>query len=578
MKNLANRTNSSFWLILLALAIAAGLKFVLVATGRVPFNADEAIIALMGKHILAGERPVFFYGQAYMGSLDAYLVAGAFAVFGHKVWVIRFVQAMLYLGTLITTAILGRKIFNSWELGAFAALLLSIPAINLTLYTTASLGGYGEALLIGNLIILVGLRIIRYLYVDHVTGPLRLWVLLGFLSGLGLWAFGITLVYSMPVGLFLVVGLFFNTRRPLTSPLKQDVSGDIAEEEKTDSSAPRFDLGRVGAALGIAIAGIILGSLPLWVFAATRGVGQIVGELGGGAIQGVEGAPWLVQVWAHFVNFLLLGVTVVLGMRPPWEVTWLAFPLLPFVLVFWMAVFVQVIRLLGDARNDRPAIWLLLSVMLTLSLAFILTPFGADPSGRYFTPLAIPLSLFAASLILSTRQRVGKWAYGLAVFLLVYHLWGTIQVAVKMPPGITTQFYEPAQVDHRYMDELIAFLEENGERYGYSNYWISYPLAFLSDEELIYIPRLPYHPDFRYTERDDRYQPYDQIVDGADTVAYITSNHPDLDTYLREHFSELGISWREHAIGDYLVFYHLSGAVRPADIGLGITTTGLGTE
>jgi hypothetical protein len=37
----------------------------------VPLNSDEAVVGLMARHILDGKRPVFYYGQAYMGSLDA---------------------------------------------------------------------------------------------------------------------------------------------------------------------------------------------------------------------------------------------------------------------------------------------------------------------------------------------------------------------------------------------------------------------------------------------------------------------------------------------------------------------------
>ena len=80
-----------------------------------------------------GSRPVFFYGQAYMGSLDAFLVAGAFAIFGQQVWVIRLVQSLLYLGVLLTSAWLGRVAFSSWKVGVLAMLLLAIPAVNVTL-------------------------------------------------------------------------------------------------------------------------------------------------------------------------------------------------------------------------------------------------------------------------------------------------------------------------------------------------------------------------------------------------------------------------------------------------------------
>jgi hypothetical protein len=67
------------------LLVAAGWKILLLAMDVLPFNSDEAVVALMARHIMSGARPVFFYGQAYMGSLDAYLVSFGFAIFGQKV-------------------------------------------------------------------------------------------------------------------------------------------------------------------------------------------------------------------------------------------------------------------------------------------------------------------------------------------------------------------------------------------------------------------------------------------------------------------------------------------------------------
>jgi hypothetical protein len=116
---------------------------------------------------------------------------------------------------------------------------------------------------------------------------------------------------------------------------------------------------------------------------------------------------------------------------------------------------------------------------------------------------------------------------------------------------------------------LIDFLRDQGEFRGYTNYWIAYPLAFHSDEDLVFIPRLPYHQDLRYTPRDDRYEAYDRIIDQSDRVAYITTNNPMLDEQLRLGFSNLGATWEEVEIGNYLVFYRLSQRVDPEEIGLG---------
>jgi hypothetical protein len=88
---------------------------------------------------------------------------------------------------------------------------------------------------------------------------------------------------------------------------------------------------------------------------------------------------------------------------------------------------------------------------------------------------------------------------------------------------------------------------------------------------LLFTPRLPYHTDFRYTQRDDRYQPYDRLVETADQAAYITTNHPALEQYLRDAFFGMNIAWKEADIGNYHVFYDLSQKVTPEQIDLGKT-------
>jgi 4-amino-4-deoxy-L-arabinose transferase-like glycosyltransferase len=175
------------WIILalIALLLAIGLKVWLIMGELMPFNSDEAVVALMARQILQGERPIFFYGQAYMGSLDAFLVALGFGLFGQQVWVIRLVQSLLYLGVLITTLSLGKVAFGSWRVGILGMFFVAIPVVNVTLYTTVSLGGYGEALLIGNLALLIGIRLGRSIRESNLSGPYWLWGILGFLFGLG---------------------------------------------------------------------------------------------------------------------------------------------------------------------------------------------------------------------------------------------------------------------------------------------------------------------------------------------------------------------------------------------------------
>lgn len=542
----------------IALCAAAALKFFLAQGDTIPFNSDEAVVGLMARHILEGERPVFFYGQAYMGSLDAILVAAGFYLLGEQVWVIRLVQSLLYLGVLLSAYSLGKVVFNSWKVGALAACLLAVPAVNVALYTTASLGGYGEALLIGNLIMLSGLRIADRLE-SHGAKSLSLdWLFLGFLCGLGVWAFGLTLVFAVPTGLYLLFHIDKHFRRTRAAPVP--------------------GMNETGGVPGIGAAGLVVvflaftigfaaGSAPVWSFAAQHGADQLIEELGGGAISGVEGLSWLGQVLQHTVNLVLFGSTVVFGLRPPWGIVWLGLPLLPFVLLFWMAVLVHMARFFTSLEADREKAWLLLGLTLTVLLGFILTPFGADPSGRYFLPLTVPLTLFAAHFILQLEPKFGKPVFGLAGLLVAFNLWGITQCAMS-PQAISTQFYAPARIDHHYDSALIEFLLEHGETRGYSNYWVSYPVAFLSGEQVIFIPRLPYHPDLRFTLRDDRYAPYSIQVEQSSRIAYITTRQAELDAEIRAGLQQQGVSWSEEQIGDFNVYYDLSHPVLPDELGL----------
>lgn len=548
IRNIKSESRNNILWIILALAAAAVLKIILLAGNVIPFNSDEAVVALMARHILSGERPVFFYGQAYMGSLDAWLVAAGFWIFGQHVWVIRLIQILLYLLVILTTAILGRKIFGSWKVGILAAWLVAVPTVNVTLYTTASLGGYGEALFIGNLLLLIGWQI--SLGRDNVKKEFQsfLWFLWGFLAGLGIWAFGITLIYSIPVGIYLIVYTWSRLQHITVS--RQQFIFKIV----------------------LLTAGGFLGAAPWWIYALNHGLANLIWELRGGAIAGVEKLSWLGQILQHLINFFLLGVTVILGFRPPWSANWLALPLIPFVLIFWGAVIIFVIKNLRSKRREWSFQWILLGIALVLIAAFIFTPFGADPSGRYFVPLIVPTALFAANLIYSLIIRYGNKAFSLLLLILIFNLWGTGQCVFHNPPGITTQFYEPTQIDHHFDSALIAFLNTHGEKRGYTNYWVSYPLAFLSQENLIFIPRLPYHLDLRYTERDDRYKRYDEIVDQSDQAAFITTRNPGLNAYLQQEFRRLNLQWKEAQIGDYHVFYNLSQKLSSEEFELGFSS------
>src|SRR5574341_1360765 len=117
------KSHSGLWI---ALACGLALKALLLATGSVSFNGDEAIIALMARHInRLGALPIFFYGQSYMGALDAYLVAGSFRLFGEAILSVRLVQAALFVGIVASAYFAARRLAASRLAGIAAALLVA---------------------------------------------------------------------------------------------------------------------------------------------------------------------------------------------------------------------------------------------------------------------------------------------------------------------------------------------------------------------------------------------------------------------------------------------------------------------
>ncbi len=525
-------------------ALAIALRLVLLAAGAFSFNSDEAVLTLMARHILQGERPAFFYGQTYMGSLDAYLVAGAFGLLGESIFVERLVQVILYALSVLVGYGIARRINGSRRAALMMALLYAIPPVLLTLYTTVSQGGHVEMLLVGSLVVWLGL----YLELDTARALSKLmWLAWGLLVGLEFWIWGLGLAFTVPTALWLLWRMRLRGWR-----------------------------GYLLAALGF-----LAGSVPWWL-GNMSAVNLAVMELLGQRVAGTATAGnLLANVALRIFNFIVLGLPVLLGLRFPWSVQgpplWLAVP----PLVLYLGTLGYALRKpLGHPRGERgepvaaagrwltpaEARGLMWSIGATLFIGFALTPFGGDPTGRYFQPLYLPLFVFTADALEALHRRVGWWAWLMLVAVLLFNLVGTVQAALTNPPGITTQFEAITQVDPRYDAELMDFLRANGGTRGYGSYWVSYRIAFLSNEEIILAARLPYKTDLRYTPRDDRYAPYGKLVEDSGSVVYVTTRHPALDELLRERFSSLGVKFREKQIGDYHVFYDLSRKVTPDEL------------
>ena len=528
---------AAHWGLWLVLLCGWALKAVILTTDSVTFDADEAIVALMARHITQGARPLFFYGQDYMGALDAYLVALSFMIFGQTVFAVRVVQIVLYLGVLGTTYGVTYHLTEDRRAATAAGLLVALPPVLFTLYTTATLGDYVEILLLNNLLLWIGWNILG--------GRIRRawgWLLWGVLAGLGWWGMALIVTMMAPVGVLLLW-----------------------------HSRTRVSLAKL-AALAI---GFGVGAFPWMLATAQLGVAATVGDLGGVWINPDLVSSFISDWPRRLMTLVVFNLPALFGLRPPWSVDWIALPIGVAVTICYLAALWRHTRRLflvdQDIQKPRYYVTSLLGGWVVVLGAFVLSPFGRDPTGRYlltlYPLLAILFADWVARIPGTVTNRAGRYAAPtILAICLGYNVWGNVRSIIENPPGLTTQFDLVSHIPHDHDDELIAFLDSIGVTRGYSNYWVTYRFAFLTHERIIMSPSLPYKLDMSYTYDDDRYPLYTEMVWEADRVVYITTNHPILDKAIRDRLEAVGVTYRERQIGPYHIFYDMSRNVSPLSL------------
>ncbi|MBW4439537.1 MAG: hypothetical protein KME04_20535 [Pleurocapsa minor GSE-CHR-MK-17-07R] len=513
------------WLALLAvLLIAAGLRALLLISEAVSFHSDEAVVALMARHILQGERPVFFYGQAYMGSTDAWLVAGGFALLGERVLAIRLVQSALYLGVVGVGFALAWRMTGRIASAVVTGLLFACPPVLMALYTTATLGGYNETLLLGGIVLLLAVQIM-----DGQGGSLWRWRLMGLCAGIGWWANGLIVLMLAPAAVLLLVWLW-----------------------RGGSGIPRL---RLLACFGSALGLFFVGSAPWWEFALRSDLAPLRFFIGSsGAQDGFAGTDVIsLPFGERLVGLFFLGIPALLGMRFPWTSVYFMPVLGVVVLAVGVLLLVSFARRGGRLMPSAYARGLLWAMLGIFAVIFLFSRFSSDPTGRYFLPLVFPVFVMFGAVIGAARSPVLRALP--ALLLLGYFAWGQLDAASR-EPGLTTQFNLQTHIPNDDDAALIAFLNENGLARGYTTYWISFRMAFLSGESVQYSASLPYKSDLTYTPLDERYPAYREAADAAERFAFITANVPELDALLEEELRAAGVTdYRAGQIGPFRVYY-----------------------
>ncbi|WBC01568.1 DUF423 domain-containing protein [Micromonospora sp. WMMA1976] len=280
---------------LLALLVGfagVGYRLALLFADVPPTNSDEATMGLAALHVARGDGfPVWFYGQAYMGTLEAYLAAPLVALAGPSVLVLRLPTLALYALFLLLSWRLTRRLGGDRWYALLVVAVLALGSDRVVKNQLIAGGGYPELNPAGAALALLTVG----LCVTGAGARLPRWAAWGLVSGVLLWVDPLILPYVLTLGVLLVAWRW------------RELAGRA----------------------GVVLAGtLLLGAAPMLADSIRHGRNPVAAVLAAGG----TGAP---ADWADRLHgALVLGPPLAMGFCSPgrcatWQLWWaVAFPVL----------------------------------------------------------------------------------------------------------------------------------------------------------------------------------------------------------------------------------------------------------
>ena len=175
-----------------------------------PTDSEEGTMGLEAFHIaFQGERPIYFYGQNYMGVSEAYIGAVMFQLFGVSIFSLRLGMLLLFSMFLVLVYLLGSLLYGK-KVACVALLLMVIGSTNVLIPEMKAVGGAVETLVFGTAVMLLASWLALSSGGEReekgVVWKRRLaysgW---GIATGLGLWSHLLVVPFVLCSGLLLII-------------------------------------------------------------------------------------------------------------------------------------------------------------------------------------------------------------------------------------------------------------------------------------------------------------------------------------------------------------------------------------
>jgi hypothetical protein len=504
-------TDFAYILFLIIIGLALRLDFILPVNSVI--DADEAIVGLMARHIVEGRSiPIFYYGQHYMGSLEAILTAGMFRLFGESSFVLKLTPLFFSLVLIPLMYLLTRQ-YAGRIAARFASFLTAIPPVGLIIWSGKARGGFIEILVIGVLALLFA----GHFLLEVRRGYFNRGMLLAasFCLGLGWWVNNQIIFFFLPVGLILLSGL------------------------RESGSLNRRRLAPLTFSLFLAF---ILGGLPFWLYNLQNGFVsfRMFQTANGGSI--IE----------HAVGLFSVSLPILIGSKRFWEGDDIFQYSTILFLAGYLAVAIIAIVLtrrfkeIPDSPQHLSPYYLLVFIANTITI-FIVSSFGhLTQAPRYLLPIYVGIFVLTAIGLERIHQRMAIFGLMLLGALGVQNLTSAYFGGRALPGEPMVYGGDRVAQDHT---SLISFLRSKNISVVRTNYWIGYRLAFETAEQIRFI--VFQHP------KNVRIPEYETLVDPKyrDFVPLVLSPHQA--DIVNHGLHALGYDFERASVGGYEVFYNL---------------------
>lgn len=540
--------------------VAFALRFLLIVQGWPESNSDEGTFGLEAMHILfRGEHPIFMYGQSYMGTLEAFMGALQFQLFGVSLFSLRLGMLVFFVLFLISLYLLTRLLYTR-KVAIFSLALLALGARDMLIPEIRAVGGAAETLLFGALLFLLA----SWLALDKRSGRryLRPFAFAGWglVAGLGLWSHTLIAPFICTSGLLLLIfcwrdllgwsgvtllgglllGLAPLIRYNMTAPPGQDSLTVFLKLHQAESLAdPLKSTPFTFVRFWKEITGSTLYSLPLALGMSPVCKLQDFPLFGPGTPDTLS-CSLLYGSWG--IGYLLLFLAALgLAVRPIWQ--------------YIRKQFQEKATLQG---KDRQALITHCARFLLLTgAALTLIPYATSPvaelkpwSTRYLVGLLIAIPAVLWPLCYQGRER-RQWTFWLQTASA-----GVLLAGLCVGMLLTFRSIPDDQALDNQQAALATNLLSHHITRIYGDYWTCDEIIFQSQEKII-CSAVDLNPLTGLHGGLNRYLPYRRIVISDPQAAYVFQEHSAFAEYFLQKIAHIPHRYRILQFAGYMVFQPL---------------------